>query len=290
MIKAHLDSLIKKYDIFLLDQWGVLHNGKEKYERVDKFINILKKNKKKIILISNTSQIKNDVIKQTLEPIGFNIKDFTEIITSGQLLIDIKYNKIKDELKLKKILNQKKCFLISNRNDSRNIKQLEIKATKISEAKFVFAMSLNPNSNKSEITKLEKKINKFKLPMICTNPDKHVFDGNKNKKCFQIGFLAEMYKKNKGDVKFIGKPKKLIFNHILKNFSKKQVKKTVIIGDSLETDIAGGNKSKISTLLILDGIHKNEFNKNYSSKKIKKICSSYGIIPTYFSHSINNLF
>ena len=95
-----------------------------------------------------------------------------------------------------------------------------------------------------------------------------------------------MYKKNKGDVKFIGKPKKLIFNHILKNFSKKQVKKTVIIGDSLETDIAGGNKSKISTLLILDGIHKNEFI-NISPENYDKILKSYETKTTFYQERLD---
>ena len=49
MIQANINDLIKKYNNFLLDQWGVIHDGRNKYEKVDEFIKILKKIIKKFI-------------------------------------------------------------------------------------------------------------------------------------------------------------------------------------------------------------------------------------------------
>ena len=106
--------------------------------------------------------------------------------------------------------------------------------------------------------------------MICTNPDKIVFNGKINKLVYQVGTLAEYYKNNGGKVKFYGKPHPKIFKECLiqlKSFSKKKV---LMIGDSLQNDILGGQNFKIDTLFILNGNHKNEFiklkNKNIKNK------------------------
>ena len=61
--------------------------------------------------------------------------------------------------------------------------------------------------------------------MICTNPDKIVFNGKINKLVYQVGTLAEYYKNNGGKVKFYGKPYPKIFKECLiqlKSFSKKK--------------------------------------------------------------------
>ena len=42
MRKINLDILINNYEVILIDQWGVIHNGLVKLNAVDQFINLLK--------------------------------------------------------------------------------------------------------------------------------------------------------------------------------------------------------------------------------------------------------
>ena len=49
-------SVLDKYDTFLLDMWGVMHNGSEPYEGVLKTVEELKRAGKKMIILSNSSK------------------------------------------------------------------------------------------------------------------------------------------------------------------------------------------------------------------------------------------
>ena len=49
-------TLIDNYDTFLLDMWGVMHNGSAPYEGVLQTISELKKAGKKLIIVSNSSK------------------------------------------------------------------------------------------------------------------------------------------------------------------------------------------------------------------------------------------
>ena len=93
-----------------------------------------------------------------------------------------------------------------------------------------------------------------------------------------------MYKKNNGRVLYLGKPNRIIFNSILDNFTNNDLKKSIMIGDSLETDIQGGNNSKIDTLFIFNGIHKKEFKNKMNTNEINRQLSKYKIYPNYFSY------
>ena len=48
-------DLVDKYDYFLFDQWGVLHNGQKKFEKAEECLKFLKVKNKKVVLISNSS-------------------------------------------------------------------------------------------------------------------------------------------------------------------------------------------------------------------------------------------
>ena len=45
---TNFKSLINKYEFFIFDQWGVIHNGGEKYEFIDKTLKYLNLKKKSV--------------------------------------------------------------------------------------------------------------------------------------------------------------------------------------------------------------------------------------------------
>ena len=64
-------EIINKYEVFILDQWGVIHDGNEGYAHAIRCINYLKANNKKLIIISNSSKRKQTSINR-LTILGFN--------------------------------------------------------------------------------------------------------------------------------------------------------------------------------------------------------------------------
>lgn len=244
---SNMKKLSKKYNFFLFDQWGVLHDGNKIFKFTNKTIEKIKK--KNLILISNTSQTVSEFKLQTLKKLKLNYIHFNKIVTAGEALINIS-NKLKSS-RISNIIKNKKAYIISNNNEKQLVKKLHIKKVNYLNCKFILSLSLNPIKNFNNIISKLEFLSKKKIPMICTNPDIYTF--NKGSRLYQIGFLAKKYSDLGGKVYYIGKPYKDIFNNLVK---KKDKKKTIIVGDNLDTDILGGKKYKIKTALALDGYKK----------------------------------
>ena len=263
-------DLVNKFDCFLFDQWGVIHDGKKKFSFVD---NTLKKLKSKYcIVISNTSQNIEETKRDTLKKLQINHSHFNKIVTSGAYLEHIFSSNNKKYFKLKKYLDLKKCYLITNGKKHEVFKNLNLKKSSIKTAKFILAMSINPKDNLNKYKKILNIFSKNKLPMICCNPDKFVFDGRVNKFVLQVGALAKYYNEINGKVIYIGKPYKDLFNYALTelNFKKEKI---LMIGDNTQTDISGAKKVGIKSALVLDGFLKNEKN-TFKTKNLNLILNS----------------
>ena len=78
MIKIidNIGDIINLYEVFILDQWGVMHDGSYGYinaiNAVDKLVN----NNKKLIIISNSSKRKSTSVSR-LKNLGFEKKKFS---------------------------------------------------------------------------------------------------------------------------------------------------------------------------------------------------------------------
>ena len=85
IIIKSISEIESKFDNFIIDQWGVIHNGKIAYKYALKCIEKLNSMKKNIILVSNSSK-KSIISVKRLKKLGFNIKYFKNVITSGEVI------------------------------------------------------------------------------------------------------------------------------------------------------------------------------------------------------------
>lgn len=283
MKEVKFKNLLNKFDCFLFDQWGVLHDGKKKFPFVDKTLKSLKS--KYCIIISNTSQNIKEAKRDTLKKLNIKHSYFNRIITSGEFLEHIAISNKRKFFKFKKILKLKKCYLITNGSKNEVFKNIDLKKTNIKLAKFILAMSVKPFENFSKYKNILDQSVKRKLPMLCSNPDKFVFDGKVKKFVLQVGTLAEYYTKIGGNVIYIGKPYIEIFSYSLNNL-KFNKKKILMIGDNTQTDIAGAKKFGIKSALVLDGFNKNERN-NHKNKNLNKILKSLKAKPNFLIKDIS---
>lgn len=79
-----IEEVAKDHDIFLLDMWGVMHDGTTPYEGVVDCVEKLKKAGKEMIILSNSSKRKENSFKM-LSKLGFDPNDFSQVITSGDV-------------------------------------------------------------------------------------------------------------------------------------------------------------------------------------------------------------
>ena len=76
-------SLVSQYDGFILDQFGVIHNGSAALEGSIELMEHLAREEKKLIVLSNTSQPSSAALEK-LPNYGFNINHLVGAVTSGE--------------------------------------------------------------------------------------------------------------------------------------------------------------------------------------------------------------
>lgn len=278
-----LFEIINKYDLFLIDQWGVIHDGKKGYPHAIKCVEKLIQYKKKLIIISNSSKRKKTTVNR-LPKLGFNKSDFIEVMTSGEM--------IWEELNLK-LFNFTKnlgnnCFHITYSNEEdgyRYEKGLKYNFVKnIENADFILGCTTSPKLKILDYIPILEKGIANKLPFVCANPDFETVESSSNNKIFCMGTVAKLYKDLGGSVFFLGKPSIEIYKKVTNTFKNIKKNRILAIGDSIFHDIKGAYDFGVDSILITSGIHSSNFNKSrpiWNSKDI--FLSKIDFKPTYLS-------
>ncbi len=255
-----LRSIFGEYDVFFIDIWGVLHNGINLFQNSVEVLEKLEKYKKQYVLLTNAPRPNLTVI-EFLKKMGLDEKKAHQVYTSGQAALD--------QLKT---MNSKSFFHIGPPRDFDLFKTFEShKTEKIDGGDFLLCTGLFDNHH-TDLKFYEKLLsNQTKKKMICTNPDLVVDRGEIREFC--AGTVAKIFEKLGGEVKYFGKPYPEVYE---KAFNNLKGKKVICIGDNLNTDIKGANMQNFDSLLINNGIHKNEI-----SNGIKELTKKYNVNVNY---------
>ncbi len=264
--KEGLSSIVDNYQLFYVDLWGVVHDGVSLHQEAIKALNEITKKKKDYVLLTNAPR-PNHAVKSFLEKLGME-KDIREhVFTSGEAALNY----------LKNNLSEKIFFHLGPPRDFdlfRDFKNRKIK--KIEDCDYILCTGLFDDQDedlKYYKDLLEKSVKK---KMICTNPDLIVDRGGTRELC--AGSVAMVFEKMGGEVVYFGKPYPEVYNQSIDNKNKK----ILSIGDNLNTDIKGANLLNFDSLIISNGIHKNEIKEN----GIEKISKSYEAICNYIQSEL----
>ena len=250
-------DLVDSYDYFLFDQWGVLHNGHQKFEKAEKCLEFLKERNKQVVLISNSSLPSKHSISN-LKRIGISESLYNYCITSGQIALD---NLEKDIYKK----YGKKCFPLRLPKEKIKYFNLDIEEN-ASKANFGMIADIEKGLSIIDFADLLENLIRNSLPLLCSNPDYLVDDDNRLSMCG--GTIAQLYEDMGGKVYRYGKPYEPIYLNIEKKMKIKNKKKVLVIGDSLWHDIRGGFKMGYDRLWIKNGIHKTQLKNNAELKAL----------------------
>ena len=271
-----LKEIEDKYDIFLIDLWGVIHNGLQLFESIENVLNRLKKKNKVIFFITNAPR-RSFVIADQLNDFGLSQTFYDRIISSGEITW----------LSLKKNYEKKKCFMIGPPRDYHLVEGLDIEVVEDYSNGVDIIINTGPWGDDDILenyTDLLNSLIKFNSLMICSNPDKTVIRGKNFMIC--AGLLAEYYEKIGGKVIYYGKPHSNIYEFCYKFIEGEN--KILVIGDSLENDIKGANLQKLDSVLITDGIHREvNNNKDIDKEKLDDLIKKKNIKPKFVMRKLN---
>lgn len=258
-----LEEIYKNYDTFILDQWGVMHDGEKGYLQAINCVDKLFLENKNLVIISNSSRRKKSTLCR-LPSLGFKSNSFKEVMTSGEMiwqsLLNENYNETKNL--------GKNCFHIFDQFKEGGkdfFKGLEIFniVKNIEDSDFILGCTPFANSKVLDYIPILDTAFKKNIPFLCANPDfETVTTSVSGNNIFCMGTIAELYKNMGGTTFILGKPNIDIYNESTKNINNLSKSRVLAIGDSLHHDIKGALNFGIDSLLITStGIHHNFFDK-----------------------------
>ena len=265
-----LKTVLSKYDAFLIDLWGVIHDGTNLYPGVLETLEHLQRANKPIIFLSNAPRVAEKAIAN-LERLRIGRGLYRDVVTSGQVAHDW----LRDATPF-----GKNYYYLGPGKDEDIIADLAhyVKTPEPEDADFIlctgYEYDFQPHE---EALPLLARLLDAELPMVCTNPDLVVVkqDGTVQ---LCAGEIAGEYARMGGDVTFIGKPHPEVYavSRALLGGGK-----ILAIGDNPLTDIAGANAAGIDCLLITGGILSNEEGGQPQAEDAINMCRLTGSTPTY---------
>lgn len=243
-----LGEIADGYDLFLIDQWGVIHNGETPYDGAVEALERLRALGRPIVILSNSARRAHVGIEK-MDSMGIPRGLYDHMVTSGeQTWQALRYRTDPFHAGL-----GRRCLLFSW-GDDRGLTgggiDLEL-VDDVADADFI----LMAGTNREPLDYYEPVLRAALargIPMICANPDL-VSVTPEGELVICPGQVARRYEEIGGVVQWHGKPHRAVYETCLSLYP--DAERILGIGDSLHHDIAGAAAAGIDSLFIAAGIH-----------------------------------
>lgn len=243
-------EVVAGYDGFLIDQWGVLHDGKRAYAGAVEALQRLGEAGKTVVILSNSGRRAAEN-EDLLAAMGFDRSLYKAVMPAGDDARDA-------------ILNDpdpfyaglgKRCLLMARDGEDHLADGLGLELVReVDDADFLLLLSMEPAYQSVQgWNGLLRKAAARGLPMICANPD-FVRVSPEGKLLEAPGAVARVYETLGGAVRYHGKPHQRIYATCLKLLGL-PAERVAAIGDSLDHDVAGARMAALGSIFVAGGIH-----------------------------------
>ncbi len=240
ILRAH--DIVKNYELFLVDIWGVVLEELEAYPNVVDTINWIS-SKKTLCFLSNTPRLRPAVQKR-LSDVGVNISE-NMIYSAGETAAKIlsqsqKYLSIKEPI----------IYYLSDPKFADSYSDINLNTTdRLEEANIILVTAMiEEGDDLNKYNEILDKAASLGITCVCSNPDTIIPANGKLRYC--PGYIVQGYK---GKLVYTGKPHKDIFEMALDDYKHIPKDKILMIGDTIETDILGAQNAGIHSALVNTG-------------------------------------
>lgn len=299
-------SIADEYDTLFVDVYGVLFDGLSMYEGVLDTLKQLKKDGKKIVILSNTTQLTPEAVKGYAERGMLIGTHYDYYITSGEFLRnELIHNKPAMEEQIGRPINAVKFMFIGSKGifEGTNVKVVDDfqsanaiyvapprssygavridalldendRSVSIEDFLYYDWRKLKDREGRQGLAEFARMLEiaiEHNLPLLIANSDIFAHTSTDDKGAYPTltqGGIGRYYEVfYRGKALYFGKPHPGIFE-FAKQQTASQSDKIVMVGDTLWTDIVGAQQSSIDSAMVTTGITHEVF-KNIPNRGIK---------------------
>jgi HAD superfamily hydrolase (TIGR01459 family) len=267
-------TVAPRYDLLLCDVWGVVHNGLAAFAEACDALARFRAGGGTVILITNAPRPAPWIVRQ-LGRLGVPAEAYDAVTTSG----DVTRSVVTDR-------HGGAVLHIGPERDLSIFDGLDIRFANVDTAEYAICTGLfddtteTPEDYRALLTAMRAR----DLFMVCANPDLVVERGKTLVYC--AGAIADLYGAMDGEVLYAGKPHRPIYEAALAAAARVRGAatppgRTLAVGDSLRTDIAGARALGVDALFVSGGIHAEELGtrEQASAAALAGMFATAGVTP-----------
>jgi HAD superfamily hydrolase (TIGR01450 family) len=237
-----LDALADDMDVFLLDAFGVLNIGETAIKGVPERVTGLQKSGKRVMIVSNAAGYPHANLMEKYKRLGYDFAP-EDVITSRKATIHALHQTPLTKWGLM-------ATETLGRGDIEPFDMVYLAEDAAAyDAAEAFVLLGSAVWTETRQSLLEASLKKAPRPVYVGNPD--IVAPRESGFSVEPGHFAHRLADQTGIVpQFFGKPFGNIFDLAFAQFDKVDLGRTVMVGDSLHTDILGGQAAGLKTALI----------------------------------------
>ena len=265
-----LEQILDLFDVAVLDQWGVLHDGSVPYPRAIDAMKMLARNDKTILVVSNSGK-RSSLNRDRIDQIGLPVDTIARVITSGETLWE-DLNQRRLEISGRPI---KTIYPIcGSANDAQqwaaNCSHFTLSNSFDRSVDIILLMGIADQTPIDAYDDVFRTALDFKTSLVCSNPDKKA--PRDNGLVMSPGALADRFHQMGGEVLWYGKPHANIYRACQRIAPHISSERFLMVGDSIEHDISGAQAMGFASAFVRNGIHANDFENASDESQIGMIC------------------
>lgn len=272
-----VSDLAGRFDAFLVDQFGVLHDGINAYPGAVDALARLKDSGATIALLSNSGKRAEPNARRMLS-LGFKPGSWDHFISSGE----VAFRRLATSLESRSGRQPLRCLFLSRGGDTSAVDGLPIELVETgTDAELVILSGSETDLfDEEHYHRLLAPAAAREIECICTNPDKIMLTERGPRP--GAGALADSYAAMGGPVTWIGKPYPEIYQAAreLEGFGRQS--RIACVGDSIEHDIAGGSGAGLATVVVTTGVLASA-----TEAERAELFAHHGATPDYVMHAFS---
>ena len=249
-IHAGMAALADRFDGYILDLWGVLHDGVTAFPEALGCLGRLRRAGKRILILSNAPRRAAEVAQRCAE-MGLTAETYDLLMSSGEDA----WRHLKERPDEWYRALGPRCYHLGPDRDFGMREGLDYRfVDDLGAADFILLTGVLAQADTRETYAdwLESAL-ALDLPMVCANPDYVVIRGGVEEIC--AGTIALAYEEMGGVVRYHGKPHAGIYRTCLGLFEGIPPERILAVGDSVRTDVVGAQAMGVQAVFVVAGIH-----------------------------------
>ena len=273
-----LSDLADRYDAFVIDLWGVLHDGVSAFPEAVACLERLRDRDKCVLILSNAPRRAESVAARNVE-LGIARELCDVVMSSGEATWQ---HLARRDDPWHRALGHR-CHHIGPERDHGMRDGLDYEFVEdTAAADFILNTgTLDFGDSAARYDGLLRAALARRLPMICANPDLEVIRGGRREIC--AGSIARAYEEIGGEVRYHGKPYPGVYEDCFALTDLPAAARIAAIGDSLRTDIAGARAAGIDGIFVTGGLQGEEMGAdaqgNVAPARLQALCDAAGEAP-----------